>query len=234
MLLHVIPLAQPYATGLLLLALAPCAPFAPALLQRARGDPAYTAAFMMLAAVATVAVMPLAVPQVIRGMSVEPALVAGPLVSFVLLPLLLGMAVRALAGGRVGAIRRLVAALTNGAGLAVLVLIAVIHGSGVLAAIGSHAIAIQILFVAVVTSATHLAASGLPPEQRSVLTIGMCTRNLGAALAPLGALESDPRAVVMIAIAAPVTLAMSGMTARWLARSSASTRSLRSATVEVR
>ena len=34
----------------------------------------------------------------------------------------------------------------------------------------------------------------------------MLTRNLGAALAPLAAIDSDPRAVVMIVIAAPVTL----------------------------
>src|SRR5688500_14171363 len=54
----VVPLEPPYAIGLLLLALAPCAPFLPPMVDRARGDMGYTAAFMLLASVATVAYMP--------------------------------------------------------------------------------------------------------------------------------------------------------------------------------
>src|SRR3954466_6892800 len=44
--LRVTPLAQPYAAGLLLLSLAPCAPFAPAMVRIAKGDESYLAAFM--------------------------------------------------------------------------------------------------------------------------------------------------------------------------------------------
>jgi bile acid:Na+ symporter, BASS family len=51
-----------------------------------------------------------------------------------------------------------------------------------------------------------------------VLTLGMCSRNLGAALAPVMAIEPDPRAMVMLAIAIPVTVGISALTARWLLR----------------
>src|SRR4051812_41809991 len=60
--LKFVPLAQPYAAGLMLLSLAPCAPFAPAMVRIARGDASYLAAFMVLSAVTTVIFMPVGVP----------------------------------------------------------------------------------------------------------------------------------------------------------------------------
>ena len=47
---RVIPLASPYATGLILLGMTPCAPFLPAIVSRAKGDLGFTAAFMLLTA----------------------------------------------------------------------------------------------------------------------------------------------------------------------------------------
>ena len=44
----------PIAIGLVLLAMAPCAPFLPPMVDKAGGDRDYTAAFMLLASVATV------------------------------------------------------------------------------------------------------------------------------------------------------------------------------------
>ncbi|MCK7490681.1 MAG: hypothetical protein MZW92_02035 [Comamonadaceae bacterium] len=54
-----IPLEAPYAMGLILIGLAPCAPFLPMMVDRARGDMGYTASFMLLAAVGMVVTMPL-------------------------------------------------------------------------------------------------------------------------------------------------------------------------------
>jgi BASS family bile acid:Na+ symporter len=48
--------------------------------------------------------------------------------------------------------------------------------------------------------------------------VGISTRNIGAALAPLAAIDSDPRAVVMVAIAVPLTLAAAAVAARVLAQ----------------
>ena len=74
------------------------------------------------------------------------------------------------------------------------------------------------MFVAVVTVVTDLAGAVLSAPQRNVLTVGMSTRNIGAALAPLAAIEPDPRAVVMIAIAVPMTLGAAAVAARLLAQ----------------
>ena len=56
---RLIPLAPPYAMGLLLIGLTPCAPFLPMMVERARGDMGYTASFMLLASVGMVVYMPL-------------------------------------------------------------------------------------------------------------------------------------------------------------------------------
>jgi predicted Na+-dependent transporter len=216
--LWLIPLEQPYATGLLLLALAPCAPFAPAMVQNARGDPAYMAAFVVLSALATVAIMPAAAPLILPGLSGNMLAIARPLVVFVLLPLACGVVVKAVRPRVAERALPGVATATNIAGAVVLVLIVVLYGRGVIDAIGSHAILAQVVFLAVATCAADVCGASLADEQRSVLTIGSCTRNLGAALAPLTAVDRDPRAMVMIVICAPVTIVLSGLVARALNR----------------
>ena len=52
---RLIPLEAPYAMGLILICMAPCAPFLPMSVDRARGDMGYTASFMLLASVGMVA-----------------------------------------------------------------------------------------------------------------------------------------------------------------------------------
>ncbi|MDZ7648141.1 MAG: bile acid:sodium symporter [Cytophagales bacterium] len=51
---YMIPLEAPYAMGLILMGLSPCAPFLPMLVKKAHGDLGYTAAFMLIASIGTV------------------------------------------------------------------------------------------------------------------------------------------------------------------------------------
>ena len=88
---RLIPLEAPYAMGLILIGLAPCAPFMPSMVDRARGDLGYTASFMLLASVGMVAYMPLAVPLLVDGLSVSAWVIAKPLLAVVLVPLVIGM-----------------------------------------------------------------------------------------------------------------------------------------------
>ena len=60
---------------------------------------------------------------------------------------------------------------------------------------------------------------GLPPAQKSVISLGMATRNLGAAFAPLFAIPHvDHRAIVMVALGVPMQTVFSLLTAIWLGR----------------
>jgi len=214
--LYLIPIDRPYATGLLLLALAPCAPFAPAVVKMAGGEAAYLATFMVLSAVATVVIMPLAAPPLV-GSPVDAVAIARPLALFVLAPLLVGMAIRHRYPGAADRARRPVEMATGAAGLMVLLLVLALYGRGLLNAVGSHAIAAQLVFLAAITLVAHLLGRGLPDSQRSVVTLGTCTRNLGAALAPVTVIEPDPRGVVMIMIAGILTGLLSVLVARRLA-----------------
>jgi len=51
---QVLPLVPPFTTGLLLIGLAPAAPFLPMVVRRAGGDLVYTVAFMLIAAICTI------------------------------------------------------------------------------------------------------------------------------------------------------------------------------------
>ena len=107
----VIPVENPYAMGLILMGMTPCAPFLPAIVNKAKGDLGFTAAFMLLAAVGTVAFMPFAVPLMVKGLTVSAWTIAKPLLMVVLLPLAVGMVILraspALASGIQPSIKRI-------------------------------------------------------------------------------------------------------------------------------
>src|SRR5512140_3624548 len=97
LLTHVIPLAAPYALGLILLGMAPCSPAIPVMRKKSGGSLAYMSAFMLLAYVGTVLLMPFLVPWLAKGFSADPWTIAKPLLFFIALPLVIGAAIRRVA-----------------------------------------------------------------------------------------------------------------------------------------
>jgi BASS family bile acid:Na+ symporter len=217
LLAKIIPMEQPYGIGLILLGMTPCAPFMPMMVRKARGDLGYTGALMLLAAIGTVAFMPFAVPRMVSGLTADAWVVGRPLLFFVLVPLLVGMAVKRCAEPVASRLYPLVKKTTDITTMVMLAVMAIVYGKDFIGAIGSYAIGTLVLFVGVVTLATDRLGFGLEQGQRSVLTIGMSTRNLGAAIAPLMAIKADSRSVVMVALGIPVTMIFSFLAARWYA-----------------
>jgi BASS family bile acid:Na+ symporter len=217
LLAKIIPMEQPYAIGLILIGMTPCAPFMPMMVKKAGGDLGYTGALMLLAAIGTVAFMPFAVPWMVAGLTADAWVVGKPLLFFVLVPLLVGMAVRSFAEPVASRLYPLVKKTTDITTMVMLAAMAIVYGEDFIGAIGSYAIGTLVLFVGVVTLATARLGFGLKHGQRSVLTIGMCTRNLGAAIAPLMTIKADSRSVVMVALGIPVTLIFAFLAARWYA-----------------
>jgi BASS family bile acid:Na+ symporter len=213
---RLLPLAPPYAMGLILMGMAPCAPFLPMLVGKARGDLGYTAAFMLLTAAGTVVFMPLAVPFMIPGLDVGPWAIARPLLIMVLLPLAVGMAVLRLSPPVAGKARPVIKGATLVATIATAILCVVVYGKGLLGITGSLAVASQVLFFVPVTAVSYWLGVGLPNDRRIVLSAGMATRNLGAALAPLFAMPSvDQRAVVMVVLGLPLMVVFARLSVRW-------------------
>jgi BASS family bile acid:Na+ symporter len=202
---RLIPLAPPYAMGLILIGLTPCAPFLPMMVDRAHGDMGYTASFMLLASVGMVAIMPFAVPLLVDGLSVTAWMVAKPLGVVVLVPLVIGMVTLRRAPDFAGRAQPVVKKITGIATIIMLLLCVVIYGEGFIGSAGSFATLTQVIFYAIVTAGAYALAFGLPQDQKSVLALGVCTRNLGAAFAPLFAVAgTDERAIVMVALGVPL------------------------------
>jgi BASS family bile acid:Na+ symporter len=216
LLVAVLPIAQPYAIGLLLIGMAPAAPFLPMVVRRADGDLAYAAAFMLVSAVGTVIFMPSALPLLAPGLAVDAWTVARPLVVLLLLPLAVGLAIRARFAGatRIARAVRLFAAATT---FVLLAVVLIVYWRGFVEAAGSTALAAQLLFAVATTTGAWLTGIGLAPKPLRALSLGVCTRNLGAAFAPLLEVSADPRTTVMIALGVPVTLLASYFAALWFA-----------------
>jgi BASS family bile acid:Na+ symporter len=116
-------------------------------------------------------------------------------------------------------------------GIATIVMLAamlLLYGRGFLGSAGSYATATLLGYLAVVTVASYGLAFGLSPGQKSVLSLGVCTRNAGAALAALGAVpDVDPRAIIVAVLVVPIMIIVSLPAARWFAgRSGAAPRAV--------
>jgi BASS family bile acid:Na+ symporter len=208
-----------YAAGLMLLGLTPCAPFLSALANRAGGNKTHIAANLLISAAGTILLLPLAVPVAVPGLTVDAWTIARPLLLIVLLPMLVGMmalrASPAIAARSVPVVK----VVTSVATVIMLAMCALIYGKGLAEAVGTRAIAAQALFFPIVTSIAYACGTGLASDRRSVLTLGICTRNIGAALAPLlaaAAAGADQRMVVMVVMGVPLQLIFALSAASWL------------------
>jgi BASS family bile acid:Na+ symporter len=210
-----LPLTPPYAMGLILLGLAPCAPLLPAMADKAGGDMNYTASFMLLASAGTVVYMPIMVPILVKGLTVSPWTVAQPMLLLVLLPLVLGVGIQTLSAATASRLQPVVKKVTGLDTIVMLILVIVIYGKGFLGAVGTYAIGTQALFYSVVTVASYAVGFGMPQQQKSVIALGICTRNCGSALAPLFvAPDVDQGAIVMVTLGIPMMVGFAAVAAR--------------------
>ena len=71
------------------------------------------------------------------------------------------------------------------------------------------------MFFAVITAASYALGFGMPPGQKSVVSLGICTRNVGAAMAPLLVAQGvDQDTVVMVTLGIPMMFIFSLIAAR--------------------
>ena len=211
----VLPLPEPYAMGLLLLGLAPCAPLLPGMVDKARGDVNYAASFMLLASAGTVVYMPIAVPLLVKGLTVSAWTVAQPMLFLVMIPLVLGIAIQMRRPSTASFAAPYVKKFTSVDTLLMLLVVVVMYAKGFAAAIGTWAVLAQVLFFTLTIVASYALAFGVPPRRKSVMTLGLSTRNCGAALAPL--LVSTgiaPEATVMVTLGIPMMGLFSVIAAR--------------------
>jgi bile acid:Na+ symporter, BASS family len=211
----VLPLAEPYAIGLLLACAAPCAPFYPVVVRKARGDVAFAAALLLLTAVGTVVLMPVMLPLMIKGLTVSAWAIAKPLLTLVLTPLVIGIVIRVYSEKAADKLFPVVKKIAGLFTLLVLVFVLVLYGKKMLNSMGSFAIGAQLLFLGGMAAVSYLVGFGLKQDQRSIMALGMGTRNIAAVFAVLMAIPNpDPRLVVMVILVVPLSMIVATIAAR--------------------
>ena len=215
----VLPLAEPYVIVVLLASLAPCAPFLQQMVTKARGDMGFAGAFIPLVVLGTVVLMPLMAPILIKGLTISAWALARPLLFTILVPLLIGAAVRHFAGDaatRVFPAAKMIAQLST---LATVVWCLVLYGPSMLDTAGSFALLSMTLFMVIMGLITFLVGFGMQPAQKSVMSLGMGTRNIAAVLAAALAIpDGDTRIVVMVVMWTLWSVVLAAVGARIIAR----------------
>jgi BASS family bile acid:Na+ symporter len=202
LLTKIIPLTGPYALGLVLLGMAPCSPAIPMMMKKSGGSLAYMSAFMVMAYVGTVVLMPFMVPLLAKGFTADPWSIAKALLFFIAIPLVIGVAIRRAAETVAEKAAPIVKTVT---GVNTLILCAVllwVYRGEIFSAVGTYAIGSQILCYALLGFASYLLGFGLSYDQKAPMVLGICTRNVGPALATLMGVADAPQGAITMCILA--------------------------------
>ena len=159
-------------------------------------------AFMLVAFAGTVVLMPLMVPWLAKGFTADTWTIAKPLLFFIALPLVSGAAIRRSVEAFAEKAAPIVKKVT---GLNTLILCAVllwVYRSEIISAVGTYAIGTQILYYALLGAASYLLGFGLSYDQKAPMTLGICTRNVGPALATLMGVAGAPQGAITMCILA--------------------------------
>jgi len=214
-------LDQPLGIALLLLGAAAGAPFLPKLAGIAKGNLAFAVGLMVLLMVLTVAYMPLVLPLLLKGVSVDPMKIARSLVLLMLLPLGAGLAVNARLGSIAERMRAPLNRISTLSLALLIVLLLVTNIQNVISLFGTRGILASILFLfAGAGIGWLLGGPGL--GTKGVLSLATAQRNIAAALV-VGGKDFDPKVLVMIVVVAVVGLLILMPLARVLGTRSAET-----------
>jgi BASS family bile acid:Na+ symporter len=214
---RVLRLSEPLGVGLLLLGVAAGAPFLPKLAQIAKGNLAFAVGLMVLLMVVTVGYLPLVMPALLPGVSVNSWQIARSLFLLMLLPLAGALAVNARFQAGAARAKPLFDRLSSVGLLLVVALQVVVNFNSVLSVFGTRGILAGLLFIALGYGLGWL-VGGPAADTRPVLGLGTAQRNIAAGLVVGSQSFSNPDVVVMVVVVAMLSLLILMPLSRWLAR----------------
>ena len=194
-------LDEPFGVGLLLLGCAAGAPFLPKLAQLAKGNLPFGVGAMVLLMVITVAYLPIVLPLLLPGVTVNPVKIAQSLVLLMLLPLAIGLFVKARYEATAARVKPPLDWLSNVSLILLIVLITVVNSDKVLQVFGTRGASVHRAWIL-----HRLDAWGPGNDTRPVLALATAQRNIAAALVVGSQSFSDPKVVVMVIVVAIVGL----------------------------
>lgn len=204
---RILGLDAPLAIGLLLVGVAGGAPFLLKLADLAKANMAFAVGLMVVLMVITVGYMPIVLPLVLEGVSVNPANIARSLILLMLIPLAAGLALRAWHAPAAARVRSVVAPISSISMIFVIVLTTAGHFGSMLTILGSFGILAAVIFVPICFGIGWI-LGGPGTDTRGVLSLGTGQRNTAAALVVAAQNFSDAKVVVMITVVMVVSFAV--------------------------
>jgi BASS family bile acid:Na+ symporter len=177
----IMPLDEPVGIGLILLSTAAGAPFLPKLVEVAKGNTAFSVGLMVLLMVVTIIYLPLVLPLLLGDVEVSAWDVAKSLIVMMLIPLAIGLFIRARYEDSAAKMQPTFAMAANIGILVLVVLGLVLNFDSMIALVGSWGILAAVIFVALALAIGYL-LGGSDPKNKSVSGLGSGQRNISAAL----------------------------------------------------
>lgn len=215
---RVFQLETDLATGLILVSVVAGAPFLPKLAEAAKGDAALSVGLMVLLMVVTIIYAPIVLPLILSGVSVSAWAIAKPLIFMMLIPLAIGLLVKARYPQTAEHLQPTFGQVSSFSLILMFVLSLAVNWSSLVGAFGTKSFIAAIIFIAIAFPVAYF-MGGSNSGTRSVMGLGTAQRNLGAAMAIASAnFASQPNVIVMIIVVAVIGLALLMGTAGELGR----------------
>jgi BASS family bile acid:Na+ symporter len=209
----VIPLDDGLATGLIIVGTAAGAPFLPKLVQLAKGNAAFSVGLMTLLMVVTVIYLPIVLPLLLPGASVNPWDIGQSLIFSMLLPLGIGLFVKARYSDIALSLQPHMSQISSLAIVLMLVTILVLEFSTIIGTIGTGGVLAALVFVGGALG-IGLLLGGKDAGMRPVMGLGTAQRNLSAAmLVAAQNFVKDPNVLIMVMLVAILGLILLGVVA---------------------
>ena len=187
---QVIPMDDQLQIGLILMGSAAGAPFLPKLAQIAKANVPFAVGLMALLIVVTVVYLPLVLPLLLPGVEVDAGKIALTLFGEMLVPLAIGLVVRARWAEAAGELQKPAAQVSNLSLVLLLVLMLGLNIENVIGLFGSGALLATLILVGVAIGSGYL-LGGPGQDTRQVLALGTGQRNLAATFLIAGSNFAD-------------------------------------------
>ncbi len=197
----IIPVSEGQRIGLILLGTAAGAPFLPKLAQAAKGNIAFSVGLMVLLMVVTVVFLPLVLPLLLAGVEVNPLDIASSLIVTMLIPLAIGLFIKARYPDTALHLQPTFAQASNTSLMLMMGILLMLNVRNILSVIGTGIIIAGIIFI-VVSFVMGYLLGGSDSGTRSVLGLGTGQRNIAAALVVAGQNFTDPDVLITLIVVA--------------------------------
>ncbi|BDZ69551.1 bile acid:sodium symporter family protein [Methanobacterium petrolearium] len=196
---YLFPLGTGLSTGLILIGCAAGAPFLPKLAQIGKGNVPYSIGLMVLLMLITIGFLPLVLPFVLPGVTVNPLDIAKPLVILMLCPMIISMLFRYRYEDISKEIEPFFSKTSSLALFVLVISFFVVYFNQIMGIIGSTAIIASVIIFLTAFVVGYL-LGGKDKNTKFTLGVGTSQRNLAAAFTIATTNFNNPEVLTMVIV----------------------------------